>query len=287
MHPEIQMIDGQVGPDVPHLLLEVPEGLQANIFQRPDGDYLVPLIAPRRTMASGAENVPVHVKVRVPDAGTVKGVYARAPETPGQQFAVPWTMGQGTLEITLPWLGSAALVWISKTEQPRQPVPAPPPDPKAAKAAPSSPVMAASISCAGIVPTGAVLRVKTTAPIPPPPVRKCSLNGHPIGMVSSRNYRGWHGGVGIGVPDTVLTFLKKENELVIEPAGPQDFIAVRNLVLTIALADGRTISSEPVRQTYCSCESPLATGIIGAPIRIPIHMPNLEEILASKPAKAP
>jgi hypothetical protein len=221
-------------------------------------------------------------------ACSVKGVYARTPETPGRQFTVPWIMAHGTLEITLPWLGSAALVWISKTEQPSVPVPAPPPaDPKAARAVPSSPVMAASIRCEGIVPTGAVLRVKTTAPIPPLPVRKCSLNSHPIGMVSSRNYRGWHGGVGIGVPDTVLSFLKKENELVIEPAGPQDFIAVRNLVLTIARVDGRMISSEPVRQTYGSCESPLATGIIGAPIRIPIHMPNLEEILAFKPAKAP
>ena len=53
--------------------LEVPEGLQANIFQRPNGDYLVAVIAPRRTMASGAENSPLRLKVRIADAGAGQG----------------------------------------------------------------------------------------------------------------------------------------------------------------------------------------------------------------------
>ena len=147
--------------------------------------------------------------------------------------------------------------------------------------------MSASISCEGIVPTGAVLRVKTTAPIPPPPVRKCRLNGHPVGGLSTRNYRSWHGGVGISLPNDILSFLKADNELVIEPAGPQDFIAVRNLRMAITLADGRTVAAEPVRQTYSSCPGSLAQGVVGAPIRIQIRFPRWEEAVAPRAAGEP
>jgi hypothetical protein len=267
--------------------LEAPAGLQANIFQRPDGDYLVPLIAPGRTMASGADSSPVRVTVRIPDAAAIKGVYARTPETPGRQFAAAWSTAPGSVEIRLPWLGSAALVWISKSVQPGGAAPAPPPAAAKAGQAAASPVMAASIRCEGIVSTGAVLRVKTTAPMPALPLRKCRLNGHELGLLSTRNYRSWHGGVGIGVPVTILSFLKQENELVIEPAGPQDFIAIRNLVLSITLADGRTIASEPVRQAYCSYAGPAATGVIGSPLRIPLRFPRLEEALAPQAAGKP
>ena len=85
--------------------LETPADIQANIFQRPDGDYLVPLIVPRRTLHSEIKPSPLHLKVRIPDAGKIRGVYARTPHTPGRQFAVAWTRTGGTVDITLPWLG--------------------------------------------------------------------------------------------------------------------------------------------------------------------------------------
>ena len=58
--------------------LATPAGVQANIFQRPDGDYLVPLIVPERTLHSAIKTAAVHLKVRIPDAGKIRGVYADA-----------------------------------------------------------------------------------------------------------------------------------------------------------------------------------------------------------------
>ena len=266
--------------------LETPEEIQANIFQRPDGDYLMPLIVPRQTLQSEINASPVHLKVRIPDAGKIRGVYARTPHTPGRQFAVAWTRAGETLDITLPWLGSACLLWVSKSEQSATAAPAPPQvDPNEPRAA-SSPVMGGSISCEGFVPTGAVHRVKTKAPLPPVPVRKCSLNGHPIGSLSTRNYRSWHPGTGIGLPNDILSFLKEENELVIEPAGPADFFKLRNLRMSITLADGRTITAEPVHATYSSCAGPLAEGVIGSPMRITIRFPHWKELTGLAPATA-
>ncbi len=144
--------------------------------------------------------------------------------------------------------------------------------------------MSAGISCEGFVPTGAVHHVKTKAPLPPVPVRKCSLNGHPVGNLSTRNYRSWHGGTGIGLPNDILPFLKEENELVVEPAGPEDFFKLRNLRLSITLADGRTIRAEPVRATYSSYPGPLAEGVIGSPMRITIHFPRWKELSGATPA---
>ncbi len=146
--------------------------------------------------------------------------------------------------------------------------------------------MGGSISCEGFVPTGAVHRVKTKAPLPPVPVRKCSLNGHPIGSLSTRNYRSWHPGTGIGLPNDILSFLKEENELVIEPAGPADFFKLRNLRMSITLADGRTITAEPVHATYSSCAGPLAEGVIGSPMRITIRFPHWKELTGLAPATA-
>jgi hypothetical protein len=258
--------------------LQAPAGVQANIFQRPDGDYLVPLIVPQRTLHDEIKPSPVRLKVRIPDAGKIRGVYGRTPHTPKQQFAVAWTRAGGTVEITLPWLGSACLLWISKAEQPATPAPSAPQPERQAPQAAASPIMSASISCEGFVPTGAVHRVKTKAPLPPVPVRRCSLNGHHVGSLHSRNYRSWHGGTGIGLPNDILSFLKEENELVIEPAGPDDFFKLRNLQMSITLADGRTIAAEPVRATYSSCAGPLAEGVIGSPLRIPIRFPRWKEL---------
>jgi hypothetical protein len=108
-----------------------------------------------------------------------------------------------------------------------------------------------------------------------------------VGGLSSRNSRWWHTGVGIGLPADILSLLREENELVIEPAGPEDFFKIRNLVMTITLADGRTIVGERVRETYSSCAGPQAEGVIGSPIRINIRMPQWKEVSAARPAAKP
>jgi hypothetical protein len=74
--------------------------------------------------------------------------------------------------------------------------------------------------------------------------------------------------------------------LVIEPAGPEDFFKLRNLRMSITLADGRTIASQPVQATYSSCPGPLAEGVIGPPMRIIIHFPRWKELTGAKPAAA-
>ena len=142
----------------------------------------------------------------------------------------------------------------------------------------ASPIISAGISCEGFVPTGAVHRVKTKAPLPPVPVRKCSLNGHFVGTLSTRNYRSWHAGTGIGLPNDILSFLKEENELVIEPAGPDDFFKLRNLQMAITLADGRTIAADPVRATFLLVPVRWPRALSGAPLRITIHFPRWKEL---------
>ncbi len=113
--------------------LETPEGVQANIFQRPDGDYLVPLIVPRQTLHSHIEDSPVHLKVRIPDADKIRGVYARTPETPGRQFAVAWTEGAGNrrYHASLAGFGLPAVGFQVRTIRHGRPAP-PQPDPERA-----------------------------------------------------------------------------------------------------------------------------------------------------------
>ena len=101
-----------------------------------------------------------------------------------------------------------------------------------------------------------------------------------------RNYRTWHPGTGIGLPNDILSFLKEENELVVEPAGPADFFKLRNLQMSITLADGRTIRAEPVHAAYSSCAGPLAEGVIGSPMRITIRFPRWKELVGVAPAAA-
>ncbi len=88
------------------------------------------------------------------------------------------------------------------------------------------------------------------------------------------------------MPNNILSFLKEENELVVEPDGPHDFFKLRNLQMSITLADGRTIAADPTSATYSSCAGPLAEGVIGSPMRIIIHFPRWQELTGATPATA-
>ena len=264
--------------------VQVKEGLQANIFKRPNGDYLVPLMAPSHTLKNGSFLKDVEVIVRASDLGKIKGVYARTPDAECRQFTLPWKFENNEIKVTLPWIGSACLLWLSREKQASDSLPPPPRVKGITEKAPSTPVFYIGIAMKGVVPTGNMDDVsnglKTTAPLPPIPKRKVFFNGHEIGLLSSRNYRGWHyidvgafGGIGKHY-NSIIGSLKKNNELLIEPDGPQDFFKIKNIQMTMLYADGRIQKSALVANTYSSCQHSLAEGIIGAPIRIGIEFPE-------------
>jgi len=200
----------------------------------------------------------------------------RTPDLEGQQFFVPWSRESNAIRIKVPWFGSACLLWLAFQEQRAKPMPSPPQS-STVQAEPASRAMIAYFSLEGFIPTGSLIGVDggltTTAPLPPIPIRKVWLNGHKVGRLNSRNYRGWHPLITISLPNDILNYLKQENELVIEPDGPQDFFKLRNLHMTIMLSDGRVIRSDLVSETYSSCQHPLAEGITGSPIRIKFRVP--------------
>lgn len=260
--------------------IALPEGAQGNIFQRPDGDYLVALVYPHRMLGDGSVDEDAHVTVRVSGADKMSSAYLRVPDVPGQ-FKLEMTRQRGALHVTLPWVGSAGLVWLSGREQPSEAMPAPPQSNQQIKAEAAADkgkvVMSAQITMEGFVPTGVWFdSLTTTAPKPPIPVRKAFINGHPIGTLSSRNYRSWHFLVGIAVsPDAVNDLKLKDNELLIVADHPDDFFMLRNLRLTIMFADGRVIRSEVMKGPWASCPNPKAVGTIGSPIRIRFDVQGL------------
>jgi|GEM_PF-3488651 len=264
----------------PHAI-KTPAGVQGNIFRRPDGDYLVPLIAPARSSEGGGFEENVQVTVHASGAEQVRGVYVRTPDAPMAQFAAEWTRDGNEIRITIPWLGSACLLWLASEEQTAGEAPTPP-EAKAESGKPSTPkAMAAYITLEGAIPTGSphgpMGGLVTTAPLPPIPERKVRLNGCMVGPLHSRNYRSWHPLLGIGLPEDILGHLGTENELVIEPDGPEDFFKIRNIQMTVMLPDGRIMMSERVTDTFSSCEHPMAEGAIGSPMKIKLRMPDMDK----------
>ena len=272
--PLYELYHGKTWVLEPHAL-EVPKGVQGNVFQRPNGDYLVPVIIPE----SHGVMKNVEITVRVSGAERVKGVYARTPDAPGVQFDVKWTCNGNEVSITIPWLQHTCLLWLAGEEQKTDAVPQSPKIEQKDEKSSVKSVFSTYISVEAMLPTGSphgeLGGLKTTAPLPPIPVRKAWLNGHELITPHSRNYRSWHPLLSIGVPQNVMDFLKAENELVIEPAGPDDFIKVRNLQFHATFADGTSIHSEVVKDTYSSIEHSAAEGVIGSPIRIKIRIPDI------------
>jgi hypothetical protein len=82
--------------------VRVKEGLPVNIFKRPNGDYLVPLMSPSHSLKNGAFLKDIEVIVRASDLGKIKGVYARTPDVEGRQFSVPWKFKNNEIKVTLP-----------------------------------------------------------------------------------------------------------------------------------------------------------------------------------------
>jgi len=262
----------------PHAL-QTSVDIQANIFQRPDGDYLVPLMVPCHSWKNGKTLPQIEITVRASGLAGVKGVYWRTPDLGCEQYAVAWSLHDSEMKITLPWIGSAGLLWLAQKKQKAIKLP-PSASPVTTTDADIGRVYSFSISMEGLIPTGNMDDIsnglKTTAPLPPVPQHKMLLNNKEVGLLCSVNSRNWHN---TGIWDMfgqinfneIARTLKTENELLILPDGEQDFFKVRNIIMTIILTDGRIIRSRPVNETFSSCPHELAEGIIGSPLRIKIQ----------------
>jgi len=261
--------------------LDVPEGLQGNIFESSDGEYLVPLIAPGHGIAGGPFARHLVVSVRVPDAECIRGASLRSVNLPGGQYRAPIQHENGELRVTIPWLGSACLLELSRAEPGGDDMPDVTGDPVRTQDRQPQ-VICTVIHAEGVAATGNRDSIEnglsTTSSLPPVPTRKAYLNGKLIGTLDSANSRHWHPLVGVGIIHNIQVditeILRRENELVIEPDGPRDFFRIRNISMLVVFSDGSVFRSKPDRNTYSSCAHAEAEGIIGSPVRIAIGFPE-------------
>lgn len=91
--------------------LELPDYLQGNVFQRPNGDYLVTLIDPSHSRDRPVFRWDVPVTIRVSGAHRVKAVYGITPDCPGR-FSVPFARGRHAIMVRIPRLRSALLLHL-------------------------------------------------------------------------------------------------------------------------------------------------------------------------------
>ena len=264
--------------------LDVPEGVQGNIFESADGEYLIPLIVPGHDIASGPYARDFVVSVRVPDAEHIRSAYVRSVNLPGGRYRVPFKRQGDQMQVTIPWLGSACLLGLARTEPTGDEMPEIEGEAVPTQKRPLR-VICTVIHSEGVVPTGNRDSIEngltTTAPLAPVPIRKAYLNGLEIGTLGSANSWHWHPLVGVGVVQNVKVditdVLQRENELVIESDGPQDFFKIRNISMLVVFSDGRVFHSKPVRNAYSSCPHAKAEGIIQSPVRISLVFPELPE----------
>ncbi|OGV62185.1 MAG: hypothetical protein A3K19_01350 [Lentisphaerae bacterium RIFOXYB12_FULL_65_16] len=264
--------------------LDVPEGVQGNIFESRDGEYLVPLIVPGHDVAKGAFAKNVVVSVRVPDAEHIRGACVQSINLPGGSYRVPFQRRGGELRVTIPWLGAASLLRLTHEECSGDEMPEAR-DCSVRTEKPPPRVICTVIHAEGVAPTGNLDSIEngltTTAPLPPVPIRKAYLNGTQMGTLGSVNSWHWHPLVGVGVIQNIKVditdILRRENELVIEPDGPQDFFKMRSISMLVVFSDGRVFHSKSERNTYSSCAHAQAEGIIQSPVQIPIEFSELPE----------
>lgn len=264
--------------------LDVPDGVQGNIFESRNGEYLVPLIVPGYDIAKGVYARNVVVSVRVPDADRIRAAYIRSVNLPGGHYRVPFKCQGGQLQVTIPWLGSACLLGLTHEKPKGSKMPDAKGDIIQMQKKPLR-VICTVISSEGVAPTGNTDSIEngltTTAPLPPVPNRKAYLNGKQIGTLGSVNSWHWHPHVGVGIIQNIKVditdILRRQNELVIEPDGSQDFFKMRNISMLVVFSDGRVFHSKSERNTYSSCPHAKAEGIIKSPVRIPIEFSELPE----------
>lgn len=91
----------------------VPKGLEANVFQQPNGNFAVPVVTSWGGQSTGISlNVPVTVRVPKPDA--IRAVYLLTANQQGW-FRVPWQRQGSALVIRIPRHHRASLLILART----------------------------------------------------------------------------------------------------------------------------------------------------------------------------
>lgn len=93
--------------------VEVPKGLEANVFRRPDGNYVIPVVTSWGGQSTGI-SLDVPVTVRVPDPATIRGVYLLTASHQGW-FRLHWNRKKDALLIRIPRHHRASLLILAKT----------------------------------------------------------------------------------------------------------------------------------------------------------------------------
>ncbi|MCF7854936.1 MAG: hypothetical protein K9N51_09065 [Candidatus Pacebacteria bacterium] len=266
--------------------LDVPEGVQGNIFETREGTYLIPLIVPGHGIENGPAITNAEITVRVPDDASIRAACVRSVNVPDGPYRVqlrrhpaPDTR-PGQLRVTIPWLGSACLLVLTRDEENYKKMPPPPNGVELTKERPLQ-IICASACSEGVAPTGNRDSIEngleTSASLPSVPTRKVSLNGYEVGTLGSVNSWHWHGRVRVVFDKDITGIPRRKNELIIEPDGPEDFFKLRNISMLVVYSDGRVFHSQTDPNTYSSCPHAEAEGIIQSPIRIPIDFPELPD----------
>jgi hypothetical protein len=92
--------------------VELPPGLQGNLYRLPGGDLLAAVIDPSQSTYRPAFRTEVQVRLRCRGIAPVKAVYALSPDF-GGRFALPFKKKGTVLQTTLPRLRSAVLLHLA------------------------------------------------------------------------------------------------------------------------------------------------------------------------------
>ncbi len=93
--------------------VEVPPGFEANIFRKPDGNYLVPVVTTWGGKSTGI-SLDLPVTVRLPDGAAIRGVYLLNADLAGW-FRVPWKREGTKFHVRIPRHHRASLLVLAKT----------------------------------------------------------------------------------------------------------------------------------------------------------------------------
>ncbi len=93
--------------------VEIPPGMEGNIFRRPDGNYVVPVVTSWGGNSTGL-SLDLPVTVRIPDAEAIRGVYLLKADLSGW-FRVPWKREGSKLRIRIPRHHRASVLALAKT----------------------------------------------------------------------------------------------------------------------------------------------------------------------------
>lgn len=96
--------------------LELPEGMDGNLFRRPDGNYLATLISLGETHISPWWRLNVPLMVQVADVEQIKAAYFISGDHLGP-MKIPFDREGNAITVTLPHHRSASMVLLAKTGQ--------------------------------------------------------------------------------------------------------------------------------------------------------------------------